>query len=286
MTALLRIEQPAVLTQLQDLGRFGHMALGFPQSGPMDELAFAANNHLLDNPENAVQLEIAPGGLILTVLAECTIAIAGAYPHPSLDGKPLVNFHSYKVRRGQELRMRFPRLGQYTYLAVKGGFSAPLILGSSATCARIDIFPERLRRGSLLAGIAEEHFAPERGIPRVQIPNYQDDTFNVLPAYQYPQFSGKMRRCFAAQRYRVVKSNRMGTVLRGATPLCFSGGELLSEGIVPGAIQINNEGQPIVLHKDAQTVGGYPKIAVLTTESRSRLAQCQQGREVRFRFVE
>lgn len=286
MTALFRIEQPAVLTQFQDLGRFGHMALGFPQSGPMDELAFAANNHLLDNPENAAQLEIAPGGVILAVLAECSIAIAGAYANPSLDDKPLVNFHSHQLRRGQELRMRFPRSGQYAYLAVKGGFSVPLVLGSSATCARIGIFPQRLRRGSVLESLAEGRFVPERGMPRAQIPDYRDDTFNVLPAYQYPQFSEKMRACFTAQCYRVATSDRMGTVLRGATPICFTGGELLSEGIVPGVIQINNEGQPIVLHKDAQTVGGYPKIGVLSAESRSRLAQCGQGREVRFRFVE
>ena len=285
MTVLFRIIQPAALTQFQDLGRFGHMALGFPQSGPMDELAFAANNRLLDNPENAVQLEIAPGGVILAVLGEATIALAGAYAHPTLDGKPLVNFHSHRVRGGQELRMGFPRSGQYAYLAVKGGFRVPLFLGSGATCARIGIFPQRLCRGSVLESAADERFAREQGIPRREIPDYRDDTFNVLPSYQYPEFSEAIRARFVAQRYRVRMTDRMGTLLCGGTPLSFAGGEPLSEGIVPGAIQVSNEGQPIVLHKDAQTVGGYPKIGVLTAESRSRLAQCPSGREVRFRFV-
>ncbi len=285
MTALFRIREAALVTQLQDLGRFGHMALGFPQSGAMDELAFAVNNRLLDNPKNAVQLEIAPGGSILEVLADATIAIAGAYANPTLEGKPLVNFHSHHVKEGQELRIGFPRLGQYCYLAVKGGFHCPSILDSGSTCARIDLFPRRLGCGSVLESLTDERSVVERGMARQALPDYRDGTFEVSPAYQYAAFSERIRERFVTQRYRVRASDRMGTLLYGELPLSFAGGELLSEGIVPGAIQITNEGQPIVLHKDAQTIGGYPKIGVLTGESRSRLAQCTNGREVRFRFL-
>lgn len=284
MTALFRVKQAAIITQLQDLGRFGQMDIGFSQSGPMDDAAFAANNRLLGNAENAAQLEIAPGGLALEVLAETTLAIAGAYAMPTLDGKPLVNFHSYTAHAGQELRFGFAKHGQYCYLAVKNGFAGEALLNSLSTCARLQIFPLQISKNTLLCGTPET--AANQGLARKEIPDYLNHELFVLPSYQYAQFSAETRARFTSQDYRIVTSDRMGTLLEAGQPLSYDGGELLSEGIVPGSIQLTHAGQPIVLQKDAQTIGGYPKIGVLTPESRSRLAQHRAGERVKFTFLD
>ena len=121
--ALFRVIRTAPLTQLQDAGRFGHLHLGFSHSGPMDESAFAINQQLFGDDGSSAQLEFAPGGLMLEVLADVTIAISGAYMQPLLNGKPLVNFCAHQLKQGDRLDFGFAKRGIYAYLAVKGGFA-------------------------------------------------------------------------------------------------------------------------------------------------------------------
>ncbi|SUO95016.1 biotin-dependent carboxyltransferase family protein [Suttonella ornithocola] len=286
MTPLFKILQPAILTQLQDLGRFGQLHRGISVSGAMDETSFRLNNQLLDNSENAAQLEIAPGGLALEVLADCMIAIAGAYAMPTVDGKPLVNYHSYRVQAGQQLKMGYPKQGQYSYLAVQGGFQATPILGSLSTCARLELYPQRLGRGSLLFGETFTEFPSEQGVRWQAQPNRTEAKIEVIPAYQYDDFTEAAKQAFIEQKWRVQSSDRMGTLLSASNPVQWQGGELLSEGIIAGAVQISNNGMPIVLQKDAQSIGGYPKIGVLTGEARSRLAQMKAGSTIQFVFID
>lgn len=286
MNALLRITQAAPQMQIQDLGRFGHLHQGFSISGAMDERAFAANNALLGNEPNAAQLEIALGGLQLEVLQDCLIALAGAYAQPLLDGKPLVNWHSHWLRAGQKLQFAYPKQGVYSYLAVAGGWQCPPFLGSRSTCARLNIYPQTLVRGSELLGLAQNPAQKAQGMARKAIPELYSEVLDVLPSYQYAAFSAEMRDRFVSQTWRVQSGNRMGCLLNGAFPIRFTGGELLSEGIVAGAIQISNDGMPIVLQKDAQSIGGYPKIGTLTAQSRAQLVQMPSGSLLKFRFVE
>ena len=141
MTELFVIEKLAPITQYQDLGRFGQLHQGFSHSGAMDSMAFSINNRLLGNPKNATQLEIAPGGLQLRVLADCTIAISGAYLRPTLNDSPLINFCATPVKAKDILSFSFAKVGQYAYLAVAGGFSVTPFLGSTATTKRLAIHP-------------------------------------------------------------------------------------------------------------------------------------------------
>lgn len=286
ITECFVIEKCAPITQYQDLGRFGHLDQGFSYSGAMDEIAFRANNHLLNNADNATQLEIAPGGLRLRCLADCTIAISGAYLHPTLNGKPLVNFCAHNVVCGDVLAFGFSPRGVYAYLAISGGFAVTPFLGSTATTKRLGVFPDgELNVGSVLSANIGEPRCRLTGLARDAIPDYSQREIDVYPAYQFDDFSKAARTIFTTQQYVITSSDRMGTRLTGDAPLRWSHGDLLSEGIVPGAIQIANDGQPIVLQKDAQSIGGYPKIGVLTAESCALLAQIHVGQSVRFGFV-
>ena len=284
--ALFNILRAAPLTELQDLGRFGHMHIGISQSGAMDEIAFAQNNALLGNDANAAQVEIAPGGLLLEALHDATIAISGAYALPTLNGKPLVNGHSHHIRAGDHLRWGYPRHGQYSYLAVYGGFAAEPVLGSRATTRRLALAAQLLTSGTQLH-IAQEHgiHIPLRGHARSHLPDYRGTVLEVMPCYQYDEFSPAAKAHFFSQPYRVIASDRMGVRLTAPHALAVPEHELLSEAILPGAIQISHAGQPIVLQKDAQTLGGYHKIGMLTPASRILLAQSAPGKRLRFRLA-
>ncbi|MGY0398598.1 MAG: 5-oxoprolinase subunit C family protein [Ostreibacterium sp.] len=285
MSVLFVIEKLALMVQYQDLGRFGYLHQGFSHSGAMDETAFAINNRLLGNDENAPQLEIALGGLQLSVIADCTIAISGAYLKPMLNNKPLVNFATCRVLQGDILSFGFAQSGQYLYLAVSGGFTVSPFLGSCSTTKRLNIAPGgALQIGDLLSG-GTGLGIKLHGEPRHCLSDFQHNIIEVIPAYQHPAFSAESRQHFISQAFTIQASDRMGTRLSANTPISWTKGELLSEGIVPGAVQILPDGNPIVLQKDAQSIGGYPKIGVVPSASRSLLAQMPVGRKVWFQFV-
>lgn len=286
MTELFVVEKCAPITQLQDHGRFGQLHQGFSHSGAMDGEAFAINNQLLGNEHNATQLEIAPGGLRLRALADCSVAISGAYLTPTVNKQPLVNFCATHIHKGDVLAFGFGKIGQYAYLAVVGGFSATPFLGSCATTKRLAVYPDgELQVDSILrgSGVVMDKL---QGEPRQNLPDYRREVIDVLPAFHYAQFSPDAIQYLQDQALTVQSSDRMGTRLSATKPIVWSGGELLSEGLIPGAIQIPPDGNPIVLQKDAQSIGGYPKIGVLTQQSRGLLAQKRAGQSVRFRFVE
>ncbi len=284
---LFVIKALAPITQYQDLGRFAYLHQGFSVSGPMDDEAFAINNRILGNDANATQLEIAPGGLCLRCLQDCTISIAGAYAMPTLNGEPLINFCATQIKKGDELRFGFAKVGQFCYLAVAGGFSPTPFLGSTSTTKRLHIFPdEELTVGSYLVGkgLVLEKLQGEK---RELLPRYTESIIAVIPTFQYDEFSDKAKYHFTSQSFRVDKSDRMGTRLTrliNGEPVNWEGKELLSEGLLAGAIQITPEGNPIVLQKDAQSIGGYPKIGLLPPQSRSLLAQKKEGTVVQFRW--
>lgn len=289
MSSLFLIEKLAPLTQYQDLGRFGHLYNGFSHSGAMDMTAFRINNALLGNDDSATQVEIALGGLQLRALADCTIAISGAELNATINGKPLANFDTHQIFKNDLLAFGFAKdtlSGQYAYIAVAGGFAVKPFLGSTATTQRLNIYPntfssDALAVYSVLSGNTRLTPLP-RGTPKKSLPDYSNDLIEVVAAYQYAQFSAAARQHFTTQIFTVNATNRMGTKLSAEHAISYGGGELLSEGIIPGAVQIPPDGNPIVLQKDAQSIGGYPKIGVIAEPQLSLLAQMPVGRKLRF----
>ncbi len=285
---LFVIKQLSPITQYQDRGRFGHLDQGFSVSGAMDCTAFAINNRLLGNDDNAAQLEIAPGGLQLQCLADCTIAIAGAYATPTLNGRPLINACATQVKKGDNLHFGFANVGQFCYLAVAGGFLPQPFLDSRSTTRRLQVFPggQELTVGSFLTGRAVV-LDKLQGEKRQALPDYRQHVLKVMPAFQYQDFSEEALANFTSQTFSVEKSDRMGTRLSANhSAIDWQGGELLSEGLLAGAIQIPPDGNPIVLQKDAQSIGGYPKIGLLTKDSQALLAQKKVGDTVRFAWAD
>ncbi|MCB5162989.1 biotin-dependent carboxyltransferase family protein [Marinomonas algarum] len=281
-----KVIKPGLLALLQDLGRHGHQSIGLTTGGPMDEVAFRWANALLDNTPNAAQIEITFGMLSLEAQADTSIAITGADLGATLNGKSIMPWQTYPMRKGDLLAFHQPIWGLRAYLAVKGGFLCEPILGSVATVLREKIGGltgkgDKLQKGDVLTyptGLSHQ----QRSVPRRAIPNYGLKEIAVILGYQYQSFSPLERAHFFSSDYGISSnSDRMGYRLEGNAINSATKG-IISEGIAYGAIQIPKDGQPIVLLRDRQTIGGYPKIGCVTRISGSILAQQKPGDVIQF----
>ncbi len=283
------VVKPGMLALIQDLGRHGYQHLGVTSGGPMDELAFRWANALLDNNDNAPQIEITFGMLTLEAQANTSIAITGADLGAQLNDKPILPWQTYPVKKGDVLSFQQPNHGLRAYLAVKGGFQVEPVLGSVSTVMREQLGGlsgkgKKLEKGDKLPFTGTDDHV-QRIVPRLAIPNYDNPDIPVVMGYQFKTFSGLDRAHFFGSDFKVTPdSDRMGYRMNGRA----IGGDkkgIISEGIAYGAIQIPNDGQPIVLLRDRQTIGGYPKIGCVTAFGGGLLAQKKPGDIIGFHCV-
>lgn len=283
----LRIKQAGALSLIQDLGRFGFQDVGVTSGGPMDNHAFYWANRLLDNPPNASQIEITMGPFAAVFEKSTTFSLCGAEVVAKLNNQTISNWHSWVAKSGDVLTLSFPKTGLRTYIAIAGGFDVPKTLGSTSTVVR-DHFGGITQQGEKLRDGDTLPYQPNvslycRGVLKQFIPHYtQTIKIGVLPTYQFDQFDEKAVNTFLNEIYTVTPLiDRMGYRLEGAT-IDFPQQHFISEGIVPGSIQIPANGQPIVLMRDRQSIGGYPKIGCVCNRDLNLLAQATPGTKVQF----
>ncbi|GAA0237297.1 biotin-dependent carboxyltransferase family protein [Marinomonas primoryensis] len=281
-----KVIKPGLLALVQDLGRHGHQSIGLTTGGPMDEVAFRWGNALLDNDPNSAQIEITFGMFTLEAQANTSIAITGADLGATLNDKSIPPWQTYAIKKGDILAFHQPVWGLRAYLAVKGGFLCEPTLGSVATVMREKIGGltskgDKLKKGDSLS-YHTSHDHQQRAVPRLAIPNYGNKEIPVILGYQYQSFSSLERANFFSSDYTVSSnSDRMGYRLEGKAVHTELKG-IISEGIAYGAIQIPKDGQPIVLLRDRQTIGGYPKMGCVTRVGGGILAQQKPGDIIQF----
>lgn len=285
----LTIEASTPLCLLQDAGRFGVRHLGVTQGGAADWRSMAWANWLLGNGLDLPVIEITLGGFAVVAEEDCLLALAGADLGARIDGDALTPWRSFKLRKGQTLKFTQPLLGARAYLAAPGGFTAPKVLGSSATVVReelggLDGFGLPLAKGASLNYQGETLLVRE--VPAQHRPDLRlDAPLDLVLGAQIGQFSGQsLFDAFNSVWTLDSRADRMGIRLLG-TALQYQGKPMISEGIPLGAVQVPPDGQPIVLLNDRQTIGGYPRLGALTPLALARLAQCLPGAKVRLRPV-
>ncbi|MCM0612901.1 biotin-dependent carboxyltransferase [Marinobacter sediminum] len=278
---------PGMLALIQDTGRYGYQHIGVTTGGPMDEHAFLWANRLLNNELHAPQVEITFGKLRLLAHEDACIAITGADLGARINDQPVLPWQTYQISRGDRIEFTMPVSGLRAYLAVSGGFKATLKLGSCATVSReglggLDGDGAKLTKGDRLEFDAYEGSIVAT-VPDSELPDYRQPLrLGVIPGYQYRHFSAFERMKFFSCDYEVSQNiDRMGYRLSGDAIQSELNG-IVSEGIAYGAIQVPSDGQPIVLMKDRQTIGGYPKIGCLSALDAGQLAQRGPGASVSF----
>ncbi len=299
------VVQPGLLDTVQDLGRTGFRRYGVTGSGALDDFALRAANLLVGNPEGAAGLEITLVGPRLRFEGALTAALAGADLGAELDGRRLAPWRAFRARAGSELRFAGRRQGCRAYLAVYGGIDVPPVLGSRSTwtgagLGGLDGRP--LRAGDRLPVGAppmvasalrhrqhagDHHALHVHRLPASLAPHYAGRvTLRVLLGPQADYFTPEALADFLAAEWRVSeRSDRMGYRLSGPRLLHRERAEIISDGIAPGSVQVPPDGQPIVILRDGQTTGGYPKLATLSQADIGRLGQAVPGDGVRFEVV-
>ncbi|MDR7602647.1 MAG: 5-oxoprolinase subunit PxpB, partial [Armatimonadota bacterium] len=267
-------------TTVQDLGRYGYRRYGVPPSGAMDPEALRLANECVGNPPESAGLEFTWPAPVLLALVDLVMAVAGADFAPELAGRPVSLHRPVRWRRGEVVRFRGRRHGMWAYLAVGGGLQVPAVLASRSTHVRArlgGLEGRPLRTGDVLS--------VSHGMGVGTLPSHEPGTgpVRVLPGPHLGAFAPGAFERFVASTYTVsAQSDRSGYRLEGPRVPHAGSGEILSQGMIPGAVQVPPDGQPIVLMRDGPTTGGYPVLAVIPEEELGRFAQCGPGQVVRF----
>ena len=272
----LTVLEPGPLATIQDRGRAGQAALGVPASGACDRSAYELANRLVGNRPGAAALEVTFGGLVLHADADLVVAITGA----PCTGVPL-NAPA-TVRAGQVLRLGPPATGLRTYLAVRGGIDVPTVLGSRSTDLLSGLGPAPLTPGETLpVGRAVEPM-PGVDLAPVAHPAGGKVALRVTPGPRRDWFTDAGWESLLSQTYQVSSnSNRVGVRLDGSALERARTGELSSEGMALGAIQIPPSGTPVIFLADHPVTGGYPVIAYVADADLDACAQLRPGQPVR-----
>ncbi|WP_019855279.1 biotin-dependent carboxyltransferase family protein [Actinopolyspora mortivallis] len=280
----LRILTTGPLTTVQDLGRTGAAHIGVGVSGAADRGSFRLANRLVGNPEGYAGLEVTLGGLSLRAEHPLTVALTGADCPLAVDGYAAAPNTVLRVPAGGVLTVGTPSHGARGYLAVRGGVEVDPVLGSRATDTLSGLGPPPVSAGDVLpVGPAPAEFPLVDTAP-VPAPPEGDLVLTVTPGPRADWFTGEALATLLGTGYRVTpESDRVGMRLDGPPLERRHGGELPSEGMVAGALQVPPSGRPTLFLADHPVTGGYPVIAVLRSTEVDRAAQARPGQRLWFR---
>jgi antagonist of KipI len=285
---VIAVSKPGVFTTVQDGGRTGFRAFGMPVAGAIDLRAFGIANLLARNPAGAAALEMTLLGGTFRFEREAYVAIAGADMQAKLDGAPVATWSAFPVEAGSVLAFGSATDGCRTYLAAHGGIDVPRVLGSRSTYVRGGV--GGLAGRALVAGDSLAVSASARpplrpwSLPPELVPRRGAEIrLRVLFGPQDDRFTPEGVATFLGSAYTVTNRNdRMGYTLEGPIIRHAGGPDIVSDGLLPGAVQVPGSGMPIVLMADCQTTGGYAKIAAVIGPDLAELAQARRGDAVRF----
>ena len=278
----IEVVRAGALTTVQDLGRPGYAHLGVTRSGALDRTSHRLANRLAGNPADAATLETTLNGCAVRVTTDTTVAVTGAPCPVTVDGRPAPWGAPVRVPAGSLVSVGTATHGVRSYLGFSGGIGVEAVLGSRSTDLLSGLGPDPLADGvSLPLGApagppVHSPLVPHPGPPRSL----------VLPMLLGPRddwFTPAALRTLAGSSYRVsTSSNRIGLRVQGPALERSGAGELPSEGMVTGAVQVPPDGLPVVFLADHPTTGGYPVIGIVPEEALCAAAQAAPGTALRF----
>jgi len=296
---MIKVLKPGLATSIQDLGREGYYHLGIPPSGAMDSYALRAANLLVGNAAGAAALECTLLGPELLFAEDALVALSGARMTPRLDGAEMPLDEAFGVRAGQVLKFDYLKAGARGYLAVAGGFDVPEVLGSRSTYTLGGLGGFQGRR--LAAGDELAVGTPATGVkPGVRLPGDLvpacggEVILRVVPGLYHHRLTADAAEVFFADTWTVgSEADRIGYRFKGGRPLQFTPREQpfgagsdpsnIVDSCYPiGSIQVPAGLEPIVLHRDAVSGGGYAMIGTVISSDLDLIGQLQPNQKARF----
>jgi len=282
--------KPGLFTTVQDLGRYDCLKYGVPISGAMDTFSLIAANLLVANDQNDACLEITLIGPELQALTTTQIAITGGIASPKVNGQSVPMWETLAVQEGDVVSFGKMESGCRAYLSIKGGIDAPLVLGSRSTYVRGGfggIDGRKLKTGDTIEAFDAPSLTTEFSMPEELVPQFTNHfQARVVLGPQDDMFTERGMHAFLSSPYRVTpEADRMGYRLEGQVVEHKGKADIISDALLPGAVQIPKSGKPMVIMRDAQTTGGYPKIAVVISSDVSLLGQAKPNDTIEFSKV-
>ncbi|KNX37920.1 5-oxoprolinase subunit C family protein [Luteipulveratus halotolerans] len=282
----IEIVRTGALATVQDLGRPGLAGLGVGVSGAADRGSLRLANRLVGNDPGAAAIEVTFGGLAFRAVDDLVIAMTGA-PCPATAGGFGIGPNApVRVPAGAQVELGVPPVGLRTYVAVRGGLAVEPVLGSRATDTMSGIGPAVLAPGAVLPVGAPTGPVPGVDVAPVRTMPADEIEVRVLAGPRADWFAGDAVARLGSSAYEVTAdSNRVGMRLSGPVLERARDGELPSEGMVRGALQVPPTGQPTLFLADHPVTGGYPVIGVVVGDDVDRTAQARPGQHLRFRVM-
>ncbi|MEM9000317.1 MAG: biotin-dependent carboxyltransferase family protein [Bacteroidota bacterium] len=279
---MIRVLKSGFFTTVQDLGRFGYRNKGVPVAGAMDVISVHKLNKLLENDLNAPVLEITMTGPELLFEEDTFICISGALLSPSLNGTPITNYQVIPIVKGDLLSFGKLQSGFRCYLGVKGGLHLEEILGSRSFYHPITK-KKCIHEGDEIPFVCTSSFEPR--ISGIKISSHLNESdLEVSRGPEFDLLDDRQLEMLFSKRFSVSKeNNRMAYQLDDH--IDGHSINMLTSGTLPGTVQLTPAGKLIVLMKDGQTTGGYPRIVQLTQAAICVLAQKKFADQIAFKLV-
>ncbi|MEJ1221755.1 biotin-dependent carboxyltransferase family protein [Sediminicola sp. 1XM1-17] len=279
---MLNVIKSGFFTTVQDLGRFNYRNKGVPVSGVMDSFSYAILNMLLENDKKSAVLEITMTGPRLEFEADTYIVAGGAELPMSLNDQPIKNFKIHKVLAGDIVSFGKLEHGLRSYLAIKGGFKSPLVLGSRSYYKPLTS-SSRIKDNDQIPYDECKDFEPK--IQEIKAHSLlRESVLEVFEGPEYRLLTEKQTHGLFGNDFTIAKeNNRMAYQLNEAIE--GHAISMLTSATLPGTIQLTPSGKLIILMKDGQTTGGYPRILQLSEKAISILAQKRYGDDVSFTLL-
>ncbi|NOX60455.1 MAG: biotin-dependent carboxyltransferase [Chloroflexi bacterium] len=297
----IKVIKPGLATSIQDRGRWGYYHVGIPPSGAMDQYSFLAANLLVGNDENAAVLECTYLGPELEFQQNAVVAVTGAEMSPRLNGQEMPLWTSFEVRAGDRLSFDFLKRGARTYVAVSGGIDVPIILGSRSLygLGAFGGFEGRnLQEGDLLPIGANGSAFVERSVPqdlRIAFPELIEIRV-MMGLYDYLLTEEGLKNFFETTWTLTPVADRIGFRYKGSELRFIKRKQPFGAGSDPsnivdaaypiGSIQVPGGLEPIILHRDAVSGGGYAMIGTVISADMDAVAQTQPNSKTRFIAVD
>ena len=277
---MLHVKEGGFYTSIQDQGRFGYRHLGVPVAGAADQIAAGRVNGLLENPETAAVLEMTMQGPVLEFAEPTYICNSGAPMEIKLNDQTLDPDQVYAVPASAVLQCGRIRQGFRSYLGIKGGFQSPLVLGSRSYFSPVTK-ARKIKQGDEIAYTPCADYAPMI-LKWSHADHIRERELLAFPGPEYDLLSQKQRELLFTQEFSLAKEHdRMACQLAELLPPHTI--SMITSATLPGTVQLAPSGKLIILLRDGQTTGGYPRILQLEENAQSILAQKKFGDRIRFR---
>jgi len=276
---MIRVLETGIYNSVQDRGRFGFARVGVPISGAMDSLSAEFGKALLNSDENDALIEISLGKGKFEFTQQIVFCLTGGDFSPELDGEALKMNKVYEANRGAVLSFGKRNYGARTYLTVEGGIQSDIILGSRSFSKGITTM--RLEKGDTLP-LKEQEKSLKKRFSKISIPeeHFTSPILESSPGPEYDQLTDRQKERLFSPFTISRDNNRVAYQLNETVKNDMA--SILTSSVLPGTVQLTPSGKLIVLMKDCQVTGGYPRVLQLSETAISRLSQKVAGEKLRF----